>query len=142
MNAINVLWANVERAGRAMLTASGRYAWGADDDAMRDAPADDLFSWADDCADRLGADEGGFRAALLAFVAYRDDGAGLDSFDYAAALQEAADIVDGDAGAMAELRARVVSRCRAKHAIYGANPAWRDALAAWRDALARVGGGA
>lgn len=136
----DALWQNVERAGRAMVTDAGRYAWGVDDDGMRDASADDLLAWADDCAARLGADEGEFRAALLTFIAYRDDGAGLDSVDYAAALQEAADIVEGDAVAMAYVRARVLRHYKMKRAVYGGNAAWRGALDAWRDAMARVGG--
>lgn len=49
----------------------GAYAWGEDDDGMRDASDDELFAWCDDCADRLGCDEGEFRSALLDYVTTR-----------------------------------------------------------------------
>lgn len=93
---LKVLWNRVELAARAMPTDGGLYGWGEDDAAMRDADADSLLAWCDDCADRLGADEGNFRAALHDFIIARDDGDGLAAEDYAAALAEMAGNVEGE----------------------------------------------
>lgn len=138
----DALWQNVERAGRAMVTDTGPYAWGEDDAGMIDAAADDLLAWADDCADRLGASEGEFRAALLTFIAYRDDGAGLDGVDYAAALQEAHDIAESDDEAAVSVRIRIQSWYDMERGIYARDPARRDAVDAWAAALEYVGGDA
>lgn len=137
------LWALVESAGRAMVTDTGPYAWGEDDAGMIDATADDLLAWADDCSDRMGASEGDFRAALLSFIAYRDDAAGLDDETHAAALLEAFDAVDSD-DARALIRQRAEACADTAHAHAGRDGgriAWATAET-WADAVDRMGGAA
>lgn len=74
MNAIDVLW---QRAMTA-LEAAERVPCNDDDKGMHDAPADDLFDWADDLEARVGLNVTEFRSALTDFVLVRDAQPGAD----------------------------------------------------------------
>ena len=98
MTTINTLWNDVVTAGRAMrLDKTGpAYEWGIDDDAMRDATADDLLAWVDDAESRMGCDVGDFRAAVLDYLIIRD---GADSDPDM--VERAADLLPDDAALIA-----------------------------------------
>lgn len=143
---LDILWQNVAATAAAMHhPVLGAHGWSEDDDGMRDASEDELLDWVSDIEYRVGYAVGDWRAAMLTFIAYRDDdGAGLDSATVAGSLVEAYEIVQGDAEAAAAVRDRVESWRDMESAIYARDPsgANRETLDAWADALDVVGGDA
>ena len=139
--AYRALWAYVEATARAMHTNHcGPYAWGEDDAGMIDAAADDLIEWADDCEARLGCNVGSFRAALLAFMAYRDNGAGLSESDYADAMIDAHELMD-DETAQALIVDRMEYRRDCCVSVAARTGDWSD-VSAWESAIACAEGNA
>lgn len=74
---LDLLWDKVRQEGSmvsldAHTTARHTYGWDDDDEAMRDAPSDDLGRWVDDVEARLGGMVADWRAAVIDYCCIRD----------------------------------------------------------------------